>query len=142
MKIRNKFPYSVIEICISMDTKSKFSTFFFFLMMAVLLLSGVSTSNTISFGSDQQSSLCKNAHLTSLVNGDQPFEVKKGGEGATPSQGATPVSSSCSISLHVIPVKKLSLGSPKESSLTFSPYTSVIPSQAFVYQEPNPPQTV
>ena len=126
-----------------MDTRNISSTFLSFLVIAVMLLSystkDVSLSNSVSLS--QQSTFCKNAHQTSIVK-DQPSEVTQEGSEATSAQGSSPVSSSCSISLQVIPVEKQYMLSPGESSLVFPPHTSVISSQAFVFQEPDPPQTV
>lgn len=128
-----------------MDTKSKFSTLLSFLVLAALLLSysmeSVSSSNSTFYSSSQQSSLCKGAQIISSVN-NQPSGVKQGDEDTVPSQGATTVSSSCSVSLQVIPVKKHNLISPSVSSLVFLPFTPAISSQAFVFQEPDPPQTI
>ncbi|WP_372636989.1 hypothetical protein [Fodinibius sp.] len=129
-----------------MNTESIFGALLPFLMTAVLLsysMEGVSPSATVSFDSSQQSSLCKNILQTSLVKAkDHPSGVKQSDEQSTPSQGATTVSSSCNTSLQVIPVEKQHLAGPHESSLLFPPYTSDVPSQAFVFQEPDPPQTI
>lgn len=128
-----------------MNTESIFNTFLSLLMVAVVLLSysmeGVSLSNSIAVESSQQSSLCKNAFQTSLVK-NQPSEVNQGDEGTTSSQKTAAVSSSCSTSLQVVPVKKQELEAPAESSLIFAPYASSVSSQVFVFQEPDPPQTI
>lgn len=116
-----------------------------FLMTAVLLsysMEGVSPSVAVSYDSSQQGSLCINALQASFVKANNhPSGVRQNEEQSTPSQGATAVSSTCNISLQVIPVEKQHLAAPHESRLLFPPYTSVVSSQSFVFQEPDPPQT-
>lgn len=125
-----------------MDTENIRSTFLSFLMIAVVLLpygaEGVSLSSSIS--TSQQNSLCKKASQTAVVK-DQPSEVKQGDKKATSTQSATSVSS-CSISLQVIPAEKQYVLLPGRKSFVFLPYTPAISSQAFVFQEPDPPQTI
>ena len=119
------------------------SKFLFLLLMAVVSLSysadGISLSSSIS--TSQQNSSCKNAYKTVIVK-DQPSEVTQEASEATPAQGSTTISSSCSTSLQVIPVAKQKLESPGENSIFFAPCTSKISSQAFVFQEPEPPQII
>lgn len=125
-----------------MDRRNISSTFLSLLVIAVMLLSystkDVSLSNSVALS--QQSSFCKNAQQT-LITKDQPSEITKEGSEATSTQGSSSVSSSCNISLQVIPVEKRYMLSPGERSLVFPPHTT-ISSQAFVFQEPDPPQTV
>lgn len=128
-----------------MDSESIFHTLVTLLLMAALLLSfsmaGVSQFNATSFGSSQENSVCEKALQNSLSK-DKPFGFKQEDNEANPSESATTVTSSCSISLQVIAVEKQNLAAPAESSFTFPPQTSGIFSQAFVYQEPDPPQTI
>lgn len=128
-----------------MDTASNINTLFSLLVIAALLLSystdDVSTSDSAFFSSSQQTSLCKNAQTISSVSNQFPGVAQKD-DNTTPSQGTATVSSSCSISLQVIPVEKQHLAPPHKTSFAFPPFTPAIASQAFVFQEPDPPQTV
>jgi hypothetical protein len=125
-----------------MDTGIKFSSLLSFLLVVPLLLSysmaDVSKSNFYS--STQQNSFCKKAQITSLVE-SQPSGVKQSKEDAVPSQGVNSIST-CSMSLQVIPVKEQNLVSPGEDSFVFPPFTPATSSQAFMFQEPDPPQTI
>jgi len=126
-----------------MDTENIPGIFLSFLLVAVMLLSystkDVSLSNSVSLS--QQSSFCNNIHQTSFVK-DRPSGVEQGESNSNPSQGATTVSYSCNISLQILPIEKQNLESPAEDSFVFQSYNSTVSSQAFVFQEPDPPQTI
>lgn len=130
-----------------MDTESIYSALLPLLMISVLLSFGVkdvSPSAAVSFDSGQQNSLCKkNILQTSLAKAiDYSPGVSQRDEQSAASQGSTTASSSCQTSLQLIPVEMQHLAAPRESPLLFPPYISAIPSHAFVFQEPDPPQTI
>lgn len=130
---------------IILDTNNIYHGSLSLLMIVVVLLSysveGVYPSNPFSsLDSSQENSLCKNVHQPSLEkNKDKPSEINRRNEESSPSQRTTMISS-CSLSLQVIPVEKQRLVPPRKTSFAFPPFPSAISSQAFVFQEPDPPQ--
>lgn len=128
-----------------MDSENSRNTFLSLVMIVVVLLSfgmeGISTSDSVSLASGKQSLYCANTTPTSLAK-DQASGVAQSDQEPSPSQGTATVSSSCSISLQVIPAKKQSLMAPTEESLILPPYIAAVSSQAFVFQEPDPPQII
>lgn len=129
-----------------MDTESLFSTLLPFLLIAIMLsysMENVSPSAAVSIDSSQESPRCKKMLQTSLVKAnDHTSGVTQGAEQTAPFQESTSVSSNCNTFLQLIPVETQHLAAPGESSLLFPPYITATPSHAFVFQEPDPPQTI
>jgi len=106
-------------------------------------MEGVYSSNAISMSSSQQYSFCKTALPASAaaVQSTHSSGVEEEQEQSSPVQDVSNILSSCN-TLQVISVEKKQLTPPGARSFTFPPFSAAIASQAFVFQEPDPPQTI